>query len=128
VKGILKSFESVIGVSIIMITFVALYTSSEVVPEIETSNWKYAGLNGLNALDAANELRYDALNNNTGAIENRIDAYIPPNLKYIVQVCGASCEVPNIGATKSTSVHYLISGDANNSTLREINLYMWSDE
>lgn len=127
-KGILKSFEAVIGTSIIMITFVALYTSSEVVPDVETSNWKYAGLNALQSLDASNDLRYDAMRNNTAAIEDRIEKFIPPNLDYFVQVCGTNCTAPTIFGTRSTSVHYLISGDANNSTLKEIILYMWSNE
>lgn len=127
-KGILKSFEAVIGTSIILITFVALYTTSEVVPETQTDSWKYSGLNALQALDASNELRYDAMRNNTAAVEGRLDRFIQPNLRYFVQVCQNSCETPTITATRSASVHYLISGDANNATLREIILYMWSDE
>lgn len=127
-KGFLKSFEAVIGVSVILAAFASLYTSGEDIPETETSSWKYSGLNALQALDTANLLRYDAMNNNTAILEGRLSTYLPPNVDYLIQVCGTSCETPTIIATRSTSVHYLISGDANNAMSREIILYMWSNE
>lgn len=124
----MKTFEAVIGTSIIMIAFIALYGPGETLPDIESSNWKQIGISSLQALDSANKLRYDAMNNNTASIEGKLQNYIPANLDYLVLVCETNCSVPTINAERSTSVHYLISGDANNSTLREISLYMWSNE
>lgn len=127
-KGILKTFETVIGLSIIMVAFVTLYTGQEPLPEFDTVSWKTSGQSALQALDYSNQLRYDAMANNTGAIEARVRNHIPPNVDIMVQVCGTNCSVPTINAKRSASAYYVISGDSNNSTASEITLYMWSNE
>lgn len=127
-KGILKTFEVVIGLSIVMFAFVSLYTGQQELPELDTIAWRYAGLNALQSLDYSNQLRYDALNNNTALVEGRVGPYLPANINYLLQVCGSNCTGPTLNAKKSASIQYFISGDANNSTAREIILYMWSNE
>lgn len=128
-KGILKTFEVVIALAAMMLAFIALYTGDDPIPELETVTWRSQGMNALQSLDYANQLRYDALNNNTAVIEGRLSPFLAANVNKMVIVCGTgACAVPNITAEKSTSVHYLISGEPNNSTSREITLYMWSNE
>ena len=127
-KGILKTFEVIIGLTAIMFTFILLYTGQQPLPDFSTVSWKTSGLNALQSLDYSDQLRYDALNNNTAAIEGRLASFVPPNINYMVQVCGSNCTVPTINAVRSTTASYLISGDANNSTAKEIILYMWSNE
>jgi hypothetical protein len=124
----MKTFEVVIGLSMVMIAFILLYTNQEPLPEFDTVSWKTSGQKALESLDNGNMLRYDALKNNTGAIESRLAQYLPPNINLMVVVCGSSCPVPTISATKSASSHYFISGLPDNSTSREIILYMWSNE
>jgi hypothetical protein len=129
VKGLLKTFETVVGLSIVLISFVALYTNQEPLPEFDTVAWRTSGQNALQALDYSNQLRFDALNNNTVAIEARLESHLPANVDFQIQVCGlANCSALTINAERSTSAHYMISGDANNSTAREITLYMWSND
>lgn len=127
-KGILKTFETVIGLTMVMIAFVALYTNQAPLPEFDTVSWKTQGQSALQALDYTNQLRYDALNNNTAAIEGRLRGFLPANLDLMVQACDSNCSVPTINAKRSTTAHYLISGMPNNSTNREITLYMWSND
>jgi len=127
-KGIMKTFEAVIGLTMVMIAFLLLYTNQEPLPEFDTVSWRASGQKALESLDNSNLLRYDALNNNTGVLESRLAPYLPPNVEIMVVVCGNSCPVPTIEATKSTSAHYLISGLPDNSTSREVILYMWSNE
>lgn len=127
-KGILKTFEVIIGLTIIMFTFVFLYTGQQPLPEFNTVTWKTSGMSALQSLDYANQLRYDAMNNNTALIEGRIAGFLPSNINYMVQVCGSNCSVPTINAKRSATANYIISGDANNSTASEIVLYMWSNE
>lgn len=127
-KGIMKTFETVIGLTMVMVAFVLLYTNQEPLPEFDTVSWKASGQKALESLDNGNLLRHDALNNNTGLIEARLAQYLPPNVDMMVVVCGGGCPVPTIDATKSTSAHYLVSGLPDNSTSREIILYMWSNE
>lgn len=128
-KGILKTFEVIIALASIMLAFVALYTGDEQLPELETVTWRSQGMNALQSLDYANQLRYDAMNNNTAAIQSRVSPFLAANVNVMVLVCGAGpCAVPNITAERSTSVSYLISGEPNNSTSRDITLYMWSNE
>jgi hypothetical protein len=127
-KGVMKTFETVIGLVMIMIAFVALYTSQEPLPEFDTVSWKTIGQKSMESLDYSNLLRYDAMNNNTAAIEARLAPYLPANIDLMVVVCGLACPTPTIDAKRSTSAHYLISGDADNSTAKEIILYMWSNE
>lgn len=127
-KGILKTFEVIIGLTMILIAFIALFTGQQALPEFNTIAWKAAGLNALQALDYSNLLRFDAMNNSTAAIESRLTGYLPSNLNYLVQVCGNNCTSPTITAKRSTTANYIISGDANNSTASEIILYVWSNE
>ncbi|MBI4894664.1 MAG: hypothetical protein HY833_02935 [Candidatus Aenigmarchaeota archaeon] len=127
-KGVMKTFETVIGLIMVMMAFVALYTSQEPLPEFDTVSWKAAGQKAMESLDYSNLLRYDAMNNNTAAIEARLSSYLPANIDSMAVVCGASCPTPTINADRSASVHYLISGDVGNSTSREIILYMWSND
>lgn len=128
-KGILKTFETVIGLSILMITFVTLFTSNEPLPEFDTVSWKNSGQNALQSLDASNLLRFDAMNNNTAVLETRLKSYLPPNVDVLVQTCSViNCTSPTINAKRSTSVHYIISGDSANSTASEVTLYVWSNE
>lgn len=127
-KGILKTFEAVLGLSLVMLTFVFLYTGQDPLPEFETVTWKISGMEGLESLDAANELRYDALNNNTAAIENKLKQKLPAAVDTLLQICELNCSVPEIDAEKSASVHYLVSGDANNNTAKELILYVWTQE
>ncbi len=127
-KGILKTFEVVIALAIVMLAFISLYTGDEQIPELETVTWRTQGMNALQSLDYANQLRYDAMNNNTAVIQSRISPFLAANVNSMVLVCSDSCVVPNITAEKSTSVSYFISGEPRNSTNREIILYMWSNE
>jgi len=128
VKGVMKTFETVVGLTMVMIAFVGLYTSQEPLPEFDTVSWKTAGQRSMESLDYGNLLRYDAMNNNTAAIEERVRPYLPANIDLMVVVCGSSCPTPTIDAKRSTSAHYIISGDVGNSTSREVILYMWSNE
>jgi hypothetical protein len=127
-KGILKTFETVIGLTMVMFAFILLYTSQESFPDFDTVSWKSSGQKALESIDHTNQLRYDALNNNTAALEDRLRGYLPPNTDIMVVVCGQTCPTPTITAKKSTSAHYLISGDADNSTSKEVILYVWSNE
>lgn len=127
-KGLLKTFEVVIGLALVMLTFVALFTGQDPLPEFDTVSWKSAGTDALRALDASNELRWDVLNNNTAPIESKLAGFLPSSVDILVQVCDATCPVPEINADKSTTAHYLISGDAGNSTSKEVILYVWSDD
>jgi hypothetical protein len=127
-KGMVKTLEVMIAVSMVIGTYALLYGAQQDVPDLETLSWKLSGINALQALDYSNELRYSAILNDTAQIESRINPYLPPNVEFMVQVCGASCDSPTISAEKSTSVQYLISGDADDPAAREIRLYMWSDE
>lgn len=127
-KGMMKTFETVVGLIMVMAAFVVLYASQEPLPEFDTVSWKTTGQKAMESLDYSNLLRYDAMNNNTAQIGARLVPYLPANMDLTVVVCGQTCPSPTINAKKSASAHYLISGDAGNSTYREIILYMWSNE
>ena len=127
-NGILRTFETVIALTLVMLTFITLYTGQDPLPEFDTVSWKMTGMENLRSLDFSNNLRYDALTNDTAAIENALLQNLPPIVDVIVQVCQTNCSSPTINAEKSTSVHYLISGMPNNSTPSEIILYIYSNE
>lgn len=127
-KGILKTFEVLLGLSFVLVAFLAIFAPQNVIPDLETVSWKATGMESLRSLDASNDLRFDALNNDTASIESKLSKSLPANVNVTVQVCDAGCNAPSIESEKVTSVSYLISGDAGNPSNKEIVAYMWSNE
>jgi hypothetical protein len=125
-KGLMKSFEAVIAILIVLGVFIYFFGVAEQLPEFESINWQLKGFNSLKVLDENNQLRQYTIANNTQAIENQLFSLLPTELNYKVVVCGATCENPEIAAEKLTSVSYFIAGDISNFQPRQIVLYMWS--
>lgn len=125
-KGLLKSLEAVIGALIIAGLFVFLYTSQETLPESDTTSWKITGFNALKSLDWSNELRPSVYRNDTETIKSKLLPLIPSSLSYDVQICSLNCTAFQTSADRVVAVEYLLAGDVNNVTSRQVVLYIWS--
>lgn len=124
-KGILQSLEAIIGILMIMTTFIIVYTGREQIPEFDTINWKLRGFGALEALDNNNKLRDVVLSNSTQTLKSRLSDLLPSGLNYDVVICVSDCGKPSIPSERIASVIYLISGDVDDFRYRQVILYMW---
>ena len=127
-KGFLKSLEAIIAVLIIAATYIFLFTGQQALPQFDTTNWKLLVLNELISLDAQNNLRTDIVANNTASIQNKLSLKISQPLNYLAIVCDVNCSQPTLPTTRIASVKYLISGDYNNATNKELVVFVWFGE
>lgn len=125
-KGILRSLEAVIATTIVMVTYILLFTSNPSPPEFETINWKLQGFYALQTLDNENLLRSSVVADNVTALTNYLTPLMPADLNFQVQICSTSCTVPSISASKIASISYLVAGNLTNYKPSQVILYMWS--
>ncbi|MEM5829790.1 MAG: hypothetical protein QW040_01400 [Candidatus Aenigmatarchaeota archaeon] len=123
-KGILKSFEALVAILLVLTAYFALFTE-EKVPDVETVIWRLKGIEALKALDDSNELVNYVLANESEKIESKLGRILPIGLDYKVVVCDQTCIEPNISSEKIVSVGYFIGGNATHVEPREIWLYLW---
>lgn len=121
----MKTFEAVIAILMITTFFVLYYSTPVPLPEFDTVNNQIRGFNALKSLDDSNNLRGYVLNNDTAGLTNAIQPLMPSNLFYKVVICNPDCSVPTIPNQKATSIFYFVSGDVNNATQREVEVYIW---
>lgn len=128
-KGLLRSFEAVIGILAIMGIYVVFYTGQQNLPDFETVNWKLRGMETMINLDKAGQLRPYAIGNDNSTIDSKVSFFLPASFEHQVQICGATdCAVVDKNAEKMTSVDYLVAGDAANFTNKRIILYIWTGD
>ena len=121
-KGALYTLEAFVGISLIFLMFFLLFSSQQPLPELKAFMLKMKGIKALKALDENNELRKLALLNNSAGIEEKLRNLLPPGIKYEVKVCGEICDFE--GKEGSVIVHYLLAGDVNNISPRQVALRM----
>ena len=123
-KGILKSFEAVIAILMIMSIFLMFYGPVEEIPEFRSINWKIRGFTALEALDSRNELRAYVLENNSLGIEQKLQKLLPGEIDYAVYICKTTC-VPAIASEELVSITYILAGNVSTFEPRYVTLYMW---
>ncbi|MEM5773137.1 MAG: hypothetical protein QXL86_02830 [Candidatus Aenigmatarchaeota archaeon] len=124
-KGILKSFEALIAILLVLGVYLALFGAGEKIPELEIVLWKIRGFEALKALDEQNKLASFALANNEEAIESELASLLPIGLDYKVLICEEDCPSFSINSEKVASVSYFIAGNLTNVEPREVLLYIW---
>jgi hypothetical protein len=124
-KGLLKSFESIIAVLMIVTVFLILFRSGEINPDIEVVTWKYKGFDALKSLDDNNKLATWTLSNDTSSIETALLSLLPLGLNYDVVVCTQTCPSVSISSEKIVSVNYFVTGNTTDIDPREVILYLW---
>lgn len=125
-KGVTKTLEVVIAVLMVLIAYVLLYSAPIIPPDFQSINLQLQAFNSLQTLDANNELRSAALQNDTSTISNKLASLLPGNANYLVSICTSACVAPVINSTSIFSVSYVISGDVGNFNPRQVIVYMWS--
>ena len=126
-KGILKSFESVVAVLMVATAFLLLFGSGEKVPDVETVTWRIRGFEALKALDNVNKLATSALANDTSTIETELASRLPIGINYDVVVCAQTCPAFSASSEKITSIRYFVAGNTTDVDPREIILYLWRE-
>lgn len=121
----LKTLEAIIGVLMILVILVNLYQPIGAVPEFQTATNKLRGFHALKALDDSNDLRADALSNDTSSIESKLSALLPTGINYKIVVCAVECEKPEIASESISSVDYVLAGNETVFSPRKVVLYIW---
>ncbi|MEM5854321.1 MAG: hypothetical protein QW228_08200 [Candidatus Aenigmatarchaeota archaeon] len=124
-KGLLKSFEALIAIFLVIGAYFALFGSGEKIPELEVILWKTRGFEALRTLDMENKLSTLALSNDTQSIEKELETLLPIGLEYKVLICEESCPSFSVNSEKVVSVSYFISGNVTHLEPREVLLYLW---
>ena len=127
-KGLLKTLEAVIAVIIIFGVILFLFGAEIALPEVETPQWKIKAMSAIAALDKAGQLRDLVAAGDNTTINNNIDKFLPSFLDNAVIICETDCPLPSIAAEQIISVRYLLSGQANNLTNRQVIVFVWSHE
>jgi hypothetical protein len=125
-KGILKSFESIVAILMVLTVFLVLF-AGERIPDVEAVTWRLRGFEALKALDKSNRLATPALADNTSSIETELASILPIGVNYDVVVCTQTCPTFSTSSEKITSVSYFIAGNAINVEPREVVLYLWRE-
>jgi hypothetical protein len=125
-KGILKTFESIIAILMMATFFLTVFVTEEKTVDVDIINWKIMGFNALKALHDENKLATPALSNDTSTIESRLSTILPSTLNYQVLICSATCPTPSISSNKITSVSFFVTGNASIINPKEVVLYIWA--
>lgn len=124
-KGLLKTLEAVIAILMVLTAFFIYFSSNEIFPEFYSINTEWRGFYALKILDETSKLRSDVLANNTANIQNNLQSLLPPETNYQVVICQTFCSKPTVESEKMVSVTYILAGDLDNYSPRQIILYMW---
>lgn len=129
-KGILFTVEVSISILMILFILVFLFQGQNETPEYRTTNYKYKAYHGLEVLERRGELRDHAINNDADSIETDIDSFISDFLTYEVVIYNATTNVTEIPSAIHSqddviSVSYLIAGDIDTYSPKDIRVYLW---
>ncbi len=127
-KGQTKILETILAILIMSGAYILLFAGQQSSIQTDTLNWKLLTLNALSSLDQKNELRSYVLANDTASIQNELSSTIPEPLTFSVVICGLNCPQPTLPPVDVASVDYLISGDFNNITNKQVFVYVWFGE
>lgn len=124
-KGILKSFEAVVAILMIITAYLVLYGSGENISDTETVVWRTRGFEALKALDEKNKLATLAMANDTLSIKSELESVLPLGLDYEVVVCNQTCPSITLSSEKISSINYFIAGNTTDIEPKEVVLYIW---
>lgn len=124
-KGLLKSFEAILAVLMILTVFIIFFLTGQEFPEFETVIWRNRGFVALRGLDFSNELRDLVVANDTDTLEDKLSDLLPAGLNYETVICDLTCGQPDITADTLTTVTYLMVGREDLFQPRQVLLYMW---
>jgi len=128
-KGQLYTLESVIAILMIFFIIIFLFRNPPSSPEFEKINYKSKAYDGLKTLEETGELRKDVDNNNTTAINESLNPYIPSFLSRAVVIFNDTSNLttkPSLAnISESISVSYFLAGDIDDYKPRDVRVYIW---
>jgi len=124
-KGILKTFESVVAILTVITAFLILFGAGEKIPDVETVTWKSRGFDALKSLDDESELASWTLANDTSSMKTELASLLPLGINYDVVVCTQTCPSFSISSEKIATVNYFVAGNVTDINPREVVLYLW---
>ncbi len=124
-KGYLFTLEVIIAVSLIMVSMVIIFSSTQAPASAKTALIKKQGFEALEYLDQAGELRFLAFSGNEITLEEKLKALLPSSISLETDVCTDVCAGNVPSGTSIITVDYYVSGYRDAFFTKKIKLWMW---
>lgn len=134
-KGVLLAMEAVIAILMILFIVVFVYKNPRSNATLRDVDLKLKAYDGLSILEKSGGLRKGVVDNDAARIKKDLNPFIPDSVTYDV-VLYNSTQNSTIGNTTNYPstidnqnyvlvVSYLIAGDVENYTPRDVRVFMW---
>ncbi len=134
-KGLLLTLEAAVAILMILFIVVLVYRNPREVATLRDVDLKLKGYDGLVALERRGNLRKSVIENDAAEIKNDLGPFIPDSITYDVVLYNSTqnstkANTTNYPATIDSQsyvlvVSYLIAGDVENYTPRDVRVFMW---
>ncbi len=124
-KGYFYTLESLIGITIIVVSLVVILGIAQVPASSGVSLVKRQGIEALEFLDQKGELRFLVHSGNEIQLNDRLKDILPPTISLYTDICTNTC-MGEIPADRTVvSVDYYISGYNDLFFIKKVKLWMW---
>ncbi len=134
-KGVLLTVEAVIAILMILFVVVFIYKNPTQVATLRDVDLKTKAYDGLVALERNGDLRKGVIENDATKIKNDLDPFIPDFVTFDVVLYNSTQNTTKANTTNYPStidsqsyvlvVSYLVAGDIENYTARDVRVFMW---
>ncbi len=125
-KGYVYTLEIVIGMLLILVTFISLFSSPPSKPEIEVTVIKQSGFNSLDFINKEGLLRELVQNNSEAELESRLSALLSKSVKLEAEICTETCGTTGVSTTGNViTFDYYVSAFNENYMGRRVKLWLW---
>jgi len=125
-KGYVYTLEIVIGMILMLVTFVSLFSNPPSKPEIEVTIIKQSGFNSLDFINREGLLRELVQNNSEAELESRLSALLSKCIKPEVEICAETCGTTGVSTTGNViTLDYYVSAFNENYMGRRVKLWLW---
>lgn len=125
-KGYVYTLEIVIGMLLILVTFISLFSNPPSKPEIEVTVIKQSGFNSLDFINKEGLLRELVQNNSEAELESRLSALLSKSVKLEAEICAETCGATGVSTTGNViTFDYYVSAFNENYMGRRVKLWLW---
>ncbi len=125
-KGYVYTLEIALGLMLMVLTFVSLFSNPPQKPEIEVSIIKQSGFNALDFLNREGLLRELVQNLSETELESRLSALLSKSINIETEICTESCTASGISSKGNViAFDYYVSAYNENYMGRRVRLWMW---
>lgn len=125
-KGYVYTLEIVLGLMLMLVTFVSLFSNPPSKPEIEISIMKQTAFNAMDFLNKQGLLREFVLNNSESEVESRLSGLLTKSVNVETEICTESCSSAGVPSKGSViALDYYVSSFNGNYMGKRVRLWVW---